>query len=133
MALVGALGDIVFTVSSETVETLSKMQWGGSVRIGTHSRHMYHALTEFTGIDPDTFTFTIHLGTYLGVDVAAELVKIWKAEREGTSLPFVIGEKAYGKYRWLIKNHRITLKTTDAAGNVNGADVTVSLVEYLSK
>lgn len=128
---VGVLGDIVFQVSSDMVKTFEKMQWSGSARYSQHNRHLTNALTEFTGIDPDTMSFDMELSEYLGVDVMPELVKIWVAERNGKPLSLVIGERPYGKYKWTIKSHKIKLKTYDRRGNMTGASVSVDLLEYL--
>ena len=56
MGMVGCLGDIVFTVSDRTIETINNVTWSGSARYATHQRHGTHALTEFTGLDPDKMT-----------------------------------------------------------------------------
>lgn len=132
MAFIGCLGEIVFTVSSHTVQTFNKMQWNGSARISEHKRHMTNALTEFTGIDPDVISFEMTLSKYLGADPMAEIVKLWGYERSGRAVPLVIGDKGYGKYRWLVKSHKTKMQTFDKRGNLTGATVTVSLVEYLS-
>ena len=50
MAVIGSLGDVIFTVSAELVRTLDNFQWSGSARYGVHQRHAGNALTEFTGI-----------------------------------------------------------------------------------
>lgn len=128
---VGVLGDIVFQVSSNVVQTLDNLQWSGSARYGEHERHLTNALTEFTGIDPDTMSFDMELSAYLGVDPMAELVKIWTYERSGKPLSLVVGERAYGKYKWTIKSHKIKMRTYDKRGNVTGASVSVELLEYL--
>ncbi len=132
MAQIGCLGDIIFSVDSDKVETINNVQWNGSARYSTHQRHLTNALTEFTGIDPDTMSFDMHLSANLGVNVMEELVKIWTYERKGTSLPLAIGEKAYGKYRWTIKNHRIRMQHFDPKGNLLSATVSVNLLEYLN-
>jgi len=128
---VGCLGDIVFRVSSSVVKTFNNLQWSGSARYSEHKRHMTNALTEFTGIDPDAMSFDIELSVYLGVDPMAEIVKIWTHERSGKPLSLVVGEKAYGKYKWTIQSHKIKMKTYDKRGNVTGASVSVDLLEYL--
>lgn len=128
---VGVLGDIVFQVSSNVIKTLDNLQWSGSARYGEHSRHLTNALTEFTGIDPDTMSFDMELSAYLGVDPMAELVKIWTYERSGKPLSLVVGERAYGKYKWTIKNHKIKMKTYDKRGNVTSVSVSINLLEYL--
>lgn len=131
MAYIGCLGDIVFSVSSNMVKTIDKVQWSGSARYSKHQRHLKDALTEFTGLDPDTISFEMVLSLYLGVDPMTELGKIWTYERNGTALPLVIGEKGYGKYRWTIESHKIKMQTHDKSGNLTGATVSISLLEYM--
>lgn len=128
---VGVLGDIVFQVSSNVIKTFDNLQWSGSARYSEHNRHLTNALTEFTGIDPDTVSFDMELSAYLGVDPMTELAKIWTYERSGKPLSLVVGERAYGKYKWTIKSHKIKMKTYDKRGNVTGASVSVDLLEYL--
>ena len=131
MSQIGVLGDIPFQVSDAVIHTISNAAWKGSSRYSTHQRHMTHALTEFTGIDPDSFTFDIHLLAVLGVDPMKTLVQIWDYERKGTTLPLVIGRKAYGKYRWTIKSHSCKLTEFDNEGDLMGATVSITLQEYL--
>lgn len=122
----------MFTVSDKTIETIDKVKWSGSARYAVHQRHLYHSLTEFTGIAPDKMSFSITLSAYLGVNPMDELVKLWKYERSGEAVPLTIGEKAYGKYRWSVLSHDAQLKVFDKFGNLMSADVSVSLQEYLS-
>ena len=131
MAQIGCLGDIVFMVNSKVIETPDNIQWTGSVRYTEHQRHLNNALTEFTGIDADKFSFNLTLTAELGVDVMSELVKIWTYERKATPLPLVFGEKAYGKYMWTIRNHKIAMNYFEAGGNLSSAVVSVNLLEYL--
>lgn len=129
--VIGCLGNIVFTVSEETVRTLDNMVWTGSARYAVHQRHMTHALTEFVGLDPDKITFDITLSAELGVDPNAEVTSIWTHERDGTALPLTLGSKAYGKYRWNIVSHKMKMQYFDRAGDVTNAVVSISLQEYL--
>lgn len=131
MAVVGCLGDIVFTVSDKTVRTLDNWKWSGSARYAVHQRHMARPLTEFTGLDPDKITFEMTLLKELGVDPLEEVVRIRWYERNGTALPLTIGRHAYGFYRWNIVNDEMTAKYTDPQGDIMGAVVTVTLQEYL--
>ena len=131
MAIVGCLGDVIFTVSRSVVRTLDNMEWSGSARYATHERHLTHALTEFTGLDPDKITFDILLSAELGVDPIAEVVKLWNIERSGRAVPLTVGTKGYGKYRWNITKHEMKMKTFYGNGDVHTATVSVSLQEYL--
>ena len=62
---IGTLGEVVFSVSDSVVETINNFTWSGSARYSTHQRHLTHALTEFTGLDPDGITFDIFVSSYL--------------------------------------------------------------------
>jgi len=128
---VGCLGDIIFQVSSNTIKTINRVEWSGSARYSEHQRHLTNALTEFTGLNPDTISFEMVLSVYLGVDPMAELTKLWEYERSGKAVTLVIGEKVYGKYRWTVKSHKIKFETYDKKGNMTGATVAVDLLEYL--
>ena len=131
MAVIGCLGDIVFTVSERVVRTLDNMTWSGSARYATHQRHRAAALTEFVGLDPDKISFDITLSSYLDVDPTAEVEKIWNIERSGQAVPLTIGTKCYGKYRWTITKHEVKPKAHYRNGDIHTATVSVSLQEYL--
>ena len=131
MAVVGCLGDVVFQVSSETVETIDKLEWSGSARYAVHERHLQNALTELTGVDPDKISFELVLSRELGVNVSKEWAKLWTYERSGKALPLVIGEHHYGKYRWNLVSHKITAEAYDVNGTVSMVTVAIELQEYL--
>ena len=128
---VGYLGEIIFMVSDDAVETIDNFVWSGSARYSTHQRHLTNALTEFVGLDPDKITFDIVVSRFLGVDPYAEVVKIWNYERGGTAVPLTIGTHAYGKYRWSIKSHKMKAKTYDKRGDITSATISLTLQEYI--
>lgn len=129
---VGLLGDIIFEVSDNKVQTISNAQWSGSAKWQTHQRHLTNALTEFTGIEPDQFSFDMVLSSYAGVqDVQAAITQLFTYERNGTPVPLTIGKKGYGKYRWSVLSHSVKLEKYDRDGNVTSCTVTVQLQEYL--
>ena len=80
--LVGCLGEVVFQVTPEQIETLQDVEWNVSARYAEHQREG-NALTEMTGNDPDKFSFTLQLSKYLGVDPMAEMVKLLTYTRQG--------------------------------------------------
>ena len=136
MALIGYIGKdadsgIQFVVSREMFRTPKDMKWSGSARYATHERHATHALTEFTGLDPDTFSFDMLLTAELGVDPMEELKKLWAYERDAEAVGLTIGGHAYGKYRWTIQKHETTIKYTDTEGNLYAVEVSVELLAYL--
>ena len=131
MAIVGCLGDVVFTVSDATVRTLDNMSWSGSVRFAAHERHLGDTITEFTGVDPDKITFDITLLADLGVSPMAEADKIGRIMRSGRAVPLTIGTARYGRYRWNITKYTLKSKAFDRSGNLQMAVLSVSLQEYL--
>lgn len=130
---IGCLGDIAFQVSSDVVRTVSNVTWSGSANYNTHARHLTDSLTEFTGIAPDEMTFDIVLSVSLGVNPMTDLVRIWEYERKGQALSLMIGSKAYGKYRWVIKSHKINMQTFSGSGDLMSATVSISLLEYIKR
>lgn len=131
---VGCLGPIVFHVTDETIKTISNgAKWGGSVQVTHHKRHLTDALTEVTGRDADTMDLQIVLSAFRGVNPLKVLDQIWEAERNFVTLPLVLGEKSYGKWRWVIKSHTCSMEHFDAAGNLLACTVSIKLVEYQRK
>lgn len=131
MASIGCLGEIPFIVSAKAIQTIQNATWSGSARYGIHARHLGDALTEFTGRDPDAFSFDMQLSAYLGIDPMDAIVKLWTYERTGRAVPLTIGDKAFGKYRWNVTKHKIKLETYDKSGNLTVATVSVELQEYV--
>lgn len=129
----GILGDVVFQVTEETVKTLNNLRWSGSARWAVHERHGGDALTEFTGREPDEISFDIYLSAFLGVNPMEDIVRLWNYEREGTPIPFMLGEHKYGKLRWVIQDHTTTPESYDGEGDITSCTVTVKLLEYLKE
>ena len=130
MAQVGCLGDIVFVVSSKAIETVNDFVWSGSAQYAGHKLHMGNELPEFTGTNADGITFNILLATYLGIDPQKEINKIWDYERAGKPQLLVMGDKGYGKYRWVIKNHKAALQF-NGRGNALDMNVSLTLMAYV--
>lgn len=128
---VGSLGNIVFTVSSNKIETLTNFKQSGSAAYSEHQRHAGNSLVEFVGRNADTISFEIVLSSELGVNVQTEIDKIAAAEKNGEILKLVIGKKIYGRYRWVIKSHTVNIKHFDKNNEPLLANVNVNLTEYL--
>lgn len=129
--IVGALGDIVFQVTEETIETLDNFTWSGSANWATHHRHGTDAITEFTGRGTDEISFDIYLSAFLGVNPMEEIKKIWAYERAGTPVGMTIGEHKYGRYRWGIQSHTTKAENWTGTGDLLACTVSVKLIEYL--
>ena len=128
--IVGGLGDIVFETSSRYILTFDKFAQTVSARYATHERHSTTALTEFTGLDPESITFDIMLSAYLGVDPAAQLEVLRGYVRNGTTVPLVLGTTVYGEYRWVVTNYKTDPKYFSQSLGWSSITVSVTLKEY---
>lgn len=133
MAVIGALGDIVFSVSRDKVNTIDNVKWETGVRFAEHDRHLKIPLLEFTGNSADTISFSLYYSVFLGVNPMAEIVKILNAKRAGKAMRFVIGTKAYGHYKWVITKTSKDLERYDGKGNLLVAKVSITLKEYVNR
>lgn len=131
--MIGCLGDVPFTVSSRAVQTIDNMKWSGSARYAVHQRHGIRALPEFTGIDLEQISFDFLLLASLGADPMDEIERIQNYERKGRPVPFILGDKVYGRYRWTVVSHEIKAQAFDARGNLMSVTVSVKLQEYVRR
>ena len=129
--VVGALGDVVFSVSSRYVKTLENFNWSGSARYSNHQLAAGNTVTEYTGCDPESITFDVTLSRYLGVSPMTEIQKITNYRVWGAALPLTLGSHVYGRYRWVIKSQKVKAETFDGHGNIMSATLSLTLQEYL--
>lgn len=132
MAKIGTLGDIVFTVSQNTVKTFDDLQIESKTNYAKHTRHNKKPLLEFQYNDTDTASFSIYLSAYLGVNPLTMQAKIDKYMMQGKILSLVIGKKRYGK-KWVIISHSKGFKRFDGKGKLLIAESKVSLEEYAER
>lgn len=132
--IVGSLGDnIVFEVSPDTVKTLNNIKWSSQAEYYTINRHLKDDLIEFGGNKPETITFNVQLSATLGINPLTEMIKFLDAKRDGLAMRFVLGWKAYGKYKWVIESLDNEMKYYDPYGNLLYCEVSVTLKEYAER
>lgn len=127
--VIGSLGDVVFQVSKKTVLTIDNIQWNSGAKWEEHARHMKDPALEYVGMEADQMSFDIYLSRTLGVDPMKQIVTLFGYERNGTLLPLTIGNKSYGKYRWVITKTTRKFEVTDQIG-VSSVTVGLSLEGY---
>jgi hypothetical protein len=131
--IVGSFGDLIFLVSSSQICTFESMTWQNNARWSEHERHLNDPLPEFLGNQNDKMTFAMVLSIFAGTNPMTELVKILNMERSGSPHYLVVGDKAYGKGRWVIQSSKIELQRFDGAGDLLSAKVSVTLLAYPTK
>lgn len=129
--MIGALGDILFKVSINDVNTFQDFTRSSSGRWAYHEVHMQKPKGEFLGPDLDTITFKMQLQSMLGRHPRYDMEKLMQYTRDGKPLLLVIGGDAMGYYRWIVESVEQLYKDVDNKGNVISAELTVTLKEYV--
>ena len=128
--IVGALGDFVFETSAEVVKTLDDFEWESSAKYAKHDRHLKEDLPEYTGTDNDEISFTIYLSAHLGVDPQDEYTALLIAEREGSVMPLILGEKGYGKNKWVITKSKRKVRSWGKNMRPTIIELPITLMHY---
>ena len=130
MATVGTLGNIVFSVSSNRVNTFDGLSWDSAAQYATHNRHLQEPLIEFVGVDSDKISLSMYFSVFLGVDPVREINRLLHAERSGQVMRLIIGGRAYGRHRWVIEKSRRDFEHFDGRGRLIVARYNISLLAY---
>ena len=96
MAKIGSFGDLVFSVSNNTVRTFDSMSWDFSTDYATHDRHIKADLLEYMGPGLEGISFSMTFSVFLGVNPLKEIKKLREMVRKGYAERLVIGGKVYG-------------------------------------
>lgn len=127
--MIGALGNIVFTVSSDFVRTPSNIKKSRSARIAKHEIIGSKPKLEFQGEDLVSMSFDIRLDASLGVSPQADINSLSTLESTGEVVDLVIGNVYHGAF--LIESIEENTKYTDRSGNIIVAELSISLQEYV--
>lgn len=130
MAMVGSLGEVVFSVSDSFIRTISDYSRKTSVRTATHDIIGQKPLTEFIGPSCDSISFTIKLSAFRGVNPKEEAQKLRDMAEAGKAVTFVMGGSPVTQNKWLIESVDEDANFYDRSGNIISSDVKLSMREY---
>lgn len=130
MAVIGTLGDVVFSVSSRSVRTISGLKYDSSAKYTQHARHLKTPLAEFTGLASEGVSFTVLLSVYLGVDPKVSADRLREYLTKGICFYFILGTNRVGNYKWVITKLSRSDYRIDNKGNVLAVKVNVTLDSY---
>lgn len=130
MAVIGTLGDVVFSASSRAVRTISGLKYDSSANYTQHARHLKTPLAEFTGLAAENISFTVLLSVYLGVDPKVSVERLRQYLTKGISFYFILGSTRIGNYKWVITKLSQSDFRIDNKGNVLAVKVNVTLNSY---
>lgn len=132
MAQIGTLGDIVFSVSQNTVKTFESLKMDSKTSYAKLTRHNQKPLLDFQYNDTDIASFDIYLSAFLGVNPLTMQNKIDEYRKQGKILSLVIGGKKYGT-KWVIVSHSKEYQKFDNKGNLLTAKSSISIEEYAER
>ncbi|MBE0470521.1 MAG: phage tail protein [Methyloprofundus sp.] len=126
--MIGSLGTIAFSASSDKVNTFSGFSKTGEARYSEHALSGKKPLLEFIGPGLEKISFTMRLDVGLGVNPKTEIKKLIDLRDAGEASILCIGGEFIGMFviKSLAENH----KAIDNAGRLLLADINVSLEEY---
>lgn len=127
---IGSLGDIIFEISDDVVQSINKMEYSGSANISTHALRLRKGMPEFTGTTPDQISVTVRVAKILGADPADMIAKVKTYSENGSILRLQVGKKTVGEYRWIINKYKITYEDYDMKGELVDATINLTLTEY---
>lgn len=121
---------IVFSVSDKKILTFRNFSQNVQGRWETHNIIGKKPRLEFQGPDLREIEMEIRLDAEYGVKPRKLLTKIERAVQNGMAEKLVIGGKAIGKNKFVIKSVSETWDCIFNRGELAVANVTLSLAEY---
>lgn len=128
---IGAFGNIIFETSDKKILTFDSFTQNISGRWATHERIGLKPRQEFIGPSLRTISFNITLNAIHGVKPRIMLENLEKIVEEGTVNTLVIGTKAVGENKWILKEISETWDVIFDKGELVKASLSLSLEEYL--
>ncbi len=130
-APIGALGSIVFEVSSRKVRTFKDLKRTNKARYASHEIIGDKPLLEFLGPDAAEISFTMQLSAALGINPTQEAEQVRKLCESGEAMYFVLCNQTVGKNPWVIESVGESVDTIDNNGRVVVTQIDVTLKEYV--
>ncbi len=128
---IGAFGNIIFETSDKKILTFDSFTQNISGRWAAHERIGLKPRQEFIGPSLRTISFNITLNAIYGVKPRTMLESLEKIVEDGTVNTLVIGTKAVGENKWILKEISETWDVIFNKGELVKASLSLSLEEYL--
>lgn len=131
--MIGFFGDIIFETSDKRILTFNELQRETSGRWSTHDVIGKKPILERLGPGLDTISFTIQLNGNHGVKPRQEMERWLLKERDGAAEVLVIGTKALGVDKWVVRNVSQMWDVVLNQGEVLRGSVDIELEEYVEE
>ncbi len=130
LGAVGAIGDVLFEVSSFRVLTYKDFKRSTKIRIAKHEIIGQTPLLEFLGQDVEEVAFKVQLHSGLGVNPWNEYVKLLELCRNGEANYLIIATHAFGRYKWLIESVDLDVIHWGPKSSILNCECDLKLKEY---
>ena len=137
--MIGAIGSktlndvIMFEVSPEKILTFAEFIRRNNVRFAEHNTLLRKPVNEYIGPALDVIDLRIILKAQYGVNPQEEFNKLIRLQRNGATLSIVVGQSAFGMFRWVISNLGIPHEKIDNKGMITSSTVNISFKEYVAQ
>jgi len=129
--MIGALGEVNFLVSDTKIRTFDDFRRSCTGRWADHEVIGKKPLSQFIGPGLDSITFKMRFDAFLGLNPRVEMDRLVTMERSGKPYTLTIGDKAFGVYKWTIRQLDEDFITVDNEGRLLVSEVTIELKEYV--
>ena len=126
--MIGSLGDVVFEVSSEKVQTFRDFQIQRSAKFSEHAIHGRKGLLEFTGLSAASISLNIRLDAGLGVIPKDELDYLHFVLN---AVPLILDGEPQGDGLWVLESIDEKHEIIDNYGTSIAVEVSLKLKEYI--
>ena len=126
--MIGSFGPVVFEVSESKVYTFDEFKRQTQAKFGTHELLGKKPKLEFIAPGLDSISFQIVLNASLGIDIAAELVKLRDIVNNGQYHPLLIGDDSIGNF--VIESLSESWRNISNLGRPQVVALDISLKEY---
>lgn len=124
---VGSFGDVVFSVTTDTVRTLNSLSLSDNAAYVAHSVHGLQEVPEYTGLSAPKISFSVTLSAFLGLDPMTELEKLRTMLRSKKGYPFALGSDVYGDL-WILTDIATDCEYFYRDGTLMSINVRLSLL-----
>lgn len=127
--MIGSLGDVVFSVSSDAVQNIKSLSWKISVNYSVHKMHGRKGLLEYTGQDPDEIEFEAEISAMLGVNPMDMIDSLRTMATDHSAVKLLLGTDVIGT-SWVITDLEISAEQFFQDGTILSATFKVKIQEY---
>lgn len=130
---IAVFGKKKFTVSRDKVYTPDDIKGGASLKTELVDKSGYKPRTKILGPELGTFSLGFLVSKELGVNPRKEMESWTAIVESGEPENLIIGDKPYGKYKWLAKVLNFDIREANDSGDIISAYLSVTFEEYTGK